>query len=94
MEESDFCLVLEPRTKLPIRFKDHDGTVTGKFDETAVGLDHLALSVTDRAELENWCGWLAQHEVSYSEITETDLGHHLNLGAPDGHRDRTVCNQR
>jgi len=83
MEESDFCLCVHPATRLPINFKDHDGTVTGSFHETQVGLDHLALAVADRDELERWSDWLARHDVSLSEITETDLGHHLNLRAPD-----------
>ena len=83
MEESDFCLCVEPNTRLPISFKDHDGSVTGVFDETRVGLDHLALAVADRGELERWSAWLAHHSVPHSDITETDLGHHLNLRAPD-----------
>src|SRR5262249_32349942 len=83
MEESDFCLCVEPSTKLPISFKDHDGTVSGSFDETNVGLDHLALSVADSAELQAWLTWLDRHDVPHSDITETDLGHHLNLRAPD-----------
>lgn len=81
--ESDFCLCVEPRTGLPVSFKDHDGTVSGSFDETNVGLDHLALSVADRAELEGWLAWMDQHDVPHSDITETDLGHHLNFRAPD-----------
>ena len=83
MEESDFCLCVEPDTRLPISFKDHDGTVSGVFDETNVGLDHLALAVRDRDELERWPRWLAQHGIAHSDITQTDLGHHLNLRAPD-----------
>jgi glyoxylase I family protein len=83
MEESDFCLCVEPRTGLPISFKDHDGTVSGAFDESSVGLDHLALAVSDRDELERWRDWLDDHGVPQSGITETDLGHHLNLRAPD-----------
>ena len=83
MEESDFCLCVEPRTGLPVSFKDHDGTVSGSFDETNVGLDHLALSVAGRAELEGWLAWMDQHDVPHSDITETDLGHHLNFRAPD-----------
>jgi len=83
MEESDFCLCVHPATRLPISFKDHDGTVTGSFDETRIGLDHLALAVADRDELERWSAWLARHDICASEISETDLGHHLNLRAPD-----------
>jgi glyoxylase I family protein len=67
-----------------VGFRNHAGTVTGAFDETRVGMDHLALAVPSVAELEPWTAWLDQHEVAHSEVVESDLGHHLNLRAPDG----------
>ncbi|MFC4786090.1 VOC family protein [Nocardioides sp. MAHUQ-72] len=84
MRESDFCLCLHRGAGLAVSFKDHDGSVSGTFDETRVGLDHLALAVTDRSELERWADHLRAHDVPFSDIAETDLGHHLNLRAPDG----------
>jgi catechol 2,3-dioxygenase-like lactoylglutathione lyase family enzyme len=67
-----------------VGFRNHAGTVTGSFDETRVGMDHLALAVPRVAELEQWTAWLDQHELEHSEVVESDLGHHLNLRAPDG----------
>jgi glyoxylase I family protein len=83
METPDFCFCVHPVTEIAISVKDHEGTVTGSFDETRVGLDHVALGVADRAELERWRDWLAENDVSQSEIVETEFGHHLNLRAPD-----------
>src|SRR4051812_600797 len=65
-----------------VGFRDHGGTATGSFDETRVGMDHLALAVSSAADLEDWTVWLDQHEVDHSEVVESDLGHHLNLRAP------------
>jgi glyoxylase I family protein len=67
-----------------VGFRDHAGTVTGAFDETHVGMDHLALAVSSVAALGEWAAWLDRHDVEHSEVVESDLGHHLNLRAPDG----------
>ena len=67
-----------------VGFRDHAGTVTGAFDETHVGMDHLALAVSSVGALEEWAAWLDRHDVEHSEVVESDLGHHLNLRAPDG----------
>jgi glyoxylase I family protein len=66
-----------------VGFRDHAGTVTGSFDETRVGMDHIALAVSSVADLEEWIAWLDQHDVEHSDVVESDLGHHLNLRAPD-----------
>ena len=64
-------------------FRDHAGSVTGSFDETRVGMDHIALAVSSVAALEEWASWLDQHDVEHSEMVQSDLGYHLNLRAPD-----------
>ena len=66
-----------------VGFRDHAGTVTGSFDETRVGMDHIALGVGSTADLEEWTAWLGQHDVEHSGVVESDLGHHLNLRAPE-----------
>jgi glyoxylase I family protein len=67
-----------------VGFRNHAGTVTGSFDETRVGMDHIALAVPSVAELDQWAAWLDQQDVEHSEVEQSDLGHHLNLRAPDG----------
>jgi glyoxylase I family protein len=66
-----------------VGFRDHAGTVTGSFDETRVGMDHIALAVSSVADLGDWTAWLDEHGVEHSDVVESDLGHHLNLRAPD-----------
>ena len=39
------------------------------FDETRVGLDHLAFAVADRAELDAWAARLAAASVVHSPVT-------------------------
>jgi glyoxylase I family protein len=46
----------------------HRGGDPGPFDETRIGLDHLAFSVADRAELEAWAERLASAQVDHSPI--------------------------
>ena len=41
-----------------VGFRDHAGTVTGSFDETQVGMDHIAPAVSTVADLGEWTAWL------------------------------------
>ena len=66
-----------------VGFRDHAGSVTGPFDETRAGMDHVALAASTVADLEEWTAWLDKHDVEHSAVVESDLGHHLNLRAPD-----------
>ncbi|MGX7677753.1 VOC family protein [Jatrophihabitans sp. DSM 45814] len=47
---------------------EHRGASQEAFDETRVGLDHLAFAVADRAELDDWERRLAAAGVRYSPI--------------------------
>jgi glyoxylase I family protein len=42
------------------------------FDETQIGLDHLAFAVPDRAELERWVARLIEHRVTFSPIAASN----------------------
>lgn len=46
----------------------HRDGVPDRFDETRVGLDHLALTVGDRRELESWAARLVAAAVECSPI--------------------------
>ncbi|GAA3226615.1 VOC family protein [Nonomuraea helvata] len=54
----------------------------GEFDERRAGLDHLALSVADRTDLDAWQDRLAALGVSYTPITGTGRGG-LAIAFPD-----------
>lgn len=47
---------------------EHRGATDLVFDETRVGLDHLAFAVTDRQELDVWAARLAAAAVTHSPI--------------------------
>jgi len=49
--------------------RDNDG---GAFDETRVGLDHLAFAVSDRAELDRWAQRLTDASVTHSPIDQAN----------------------
>jgi glyoxylase I family protein len=50
----------------------HRSSAGRPFDETHIGLDHLAFAVRDRAELEVWVGRLAEHGVEFSPIADAN----------------------
>ena len=53
------------------------------FSELRTGLDHLGLTVADRAELAGWEERLRALDVPCSPIQETPLGYHLSFRDPD-----------
>ncbi len=65
-------------------FRAHPGIVDGDaFDHNRVGMDHVALAVSDRAELEAWLARLNEMGVTNSGIGEDPGGLHLNARDPD-----------
>jgi glyoxylase I family protein len=46
----------------------HSNTAPDNFDETNVGLDHLAFGVSDRDELDGWAAKLADEGVTSSAV--------------------------
>ena len=56
---------------------------TGTFDETRVGLDHLAFEVANREELERWVSHLEAHGVSNSGIIDGGFGPTVVFRDPD-----------
>lgn len=82
-EQPAYCFVFDRAGRLAVILSDHDQTVSGKFDEHNVGLDHLAYAVPHIEALHSWEQRLAALGVPHSPIVETDAGHHLNLRAPD-----------
>jgi glyoxylase I family protein len=82
-EEPTYCFMFERAARLAVIISDHDRTVSGKFYEHNVGLDHLAYAVPSVEALLSWQQRLATLGVPHSPIVETDAGHHLNLRAPD-----------
>jgi hypothetical protein len=55
----------------------------GAFNEFRTGLDHLALTVSSRDELEAWRALLPEKGIPFSPIAESPIGTLVLLGDPD-----------
>jgi glyoxylase I family protein len=78
----EFRFVFHREARIAVVLTDHGRTVLGAFDEHHPGLDHLALAVADRGDLEQWRARLDEHGVPHSGVVESDGGWHINLRAP------------
>ena len=54
------------------------------FDERSTGLDHVAFSCADRAELESWIIRLGELGVANGGIVDAHYGSGLSFRDPDG----------
>ena len=68
---------------LPIGFVEHSNRVSDRFDERAVGLDHLALRVPDRAALETWAKHLDDLGIAHSGVHDENGGPLIVFRDPD-----------
>ena len=66
-----------------IGFVQHPNPVTDTFDERAVGLDHFALRVPDRAALEAWARHLDDLGIEHSGVKEENGGPLIVFRDPD-----------
>ncbi|NYJ07336.1 VOC family protein [Petropleomorpha daqingensis] len=78
-----FALLLYRPNPLVIGLANHDGAVTGPFDERRTGLDHLALAVSDTAALQAWIRRLEEAGIPHSGPVDSEFGAHLNFRGPD-----------
>jgi catechol-2,3-dioxygenase len=63
---------------------EHDRAEPGAFSEFRVGLDHLALAVETRSDLEEWVEHFHRIGVAHSEIADMPYGSVLVFRDPDG----------
>ena len=75
--------VYEPNSTLVFGLVKHDAGVTAPFDETSIGLDHLALNVGSREDLDAWAARLDELGVARSPIAEQDTWDVLVFRDPD-----------
>jgi catechol 2,3-dioxygenase-like lactoylglutathione lyase family enzyme len=61
----------------------HSSPVSNRFDERAVGLDHFALRVPDRAALEAWAKHLDDLGIAHSGVQEENGGPLIVFRDPD-----------
>lgn len=76
-------ILMHPQTGFTIAVLRHEGAHGGRFTELTTGLDHLGLTASTRAELEEWERRFDEHGVTYTPIRDMEFGYHLNLRDPD-----------
>jgi catechol 2,3-dioxygenase-like lactoylglutathione lyase family enzyme len=84
------CNVVHPSSFLPdgpppfaIGLMAHSNPVSDRFDERAVGLDHFAMRVPDRAALEAWAKHLDDLGITHSGVQEENGGPLIVFRDPD-----------
>ncbi|MEA2516904.1 MAG: hypothetical protein QOG16_742 [Actinomycetota bacterium] len=66
-----------------IGFRERETEGDDQFDESRVGLDHFALHVPARADLDGWLARLDELEIEHSEIKDVAYGSVLTFRDPD-----------
>jgi catechol 2,3-dioxygenase-like lactoylglutathione lyase family enzyme len=66
-----------------VGFVTHANPVSDRFDERAVGLDHFAIRVSDRAALEAWAQHLDDLGIEHSGVQEENGGPLIVFRDPD-----------
>jgi catechol 2,3-dioxygenase-like lactoylglutathione lyase family enzyme len=78
-----WSVFMHPGTGLILGFRQGSGPESDRFAEDRIGLDHAALQVGNRAELEEWEKRLDEQGIDHSEIKDMDYGHILTFRDPD-----------
>ena len=68
---------------VPVILQQHEHTATERFDEQAIGLDHLAFRVPDRETLEAWASHLDVLGIAHSGIQGENGGPLIVFRDPD-----------
>jgi glyoxylase I family protein len=66
-----------------VGLQQHDGNSGEAFGPSRTGLDHLAFSVAQRADLDEWSQRFAELGVTHSPVAETPWGQVLCFRDPD-----------
>jgi catechol-2,3-dioxygenase len=74
--------VVETMTQLVGLVERSDGEHS-PFDERRIGLDHLALHVPERSDLEDWVRHLDELGIAHSEIKSVDYADAVTFRDPD-----------
>jgi glyoxylase I family protein len=76
-------VVLQHATGMVLCLQQHDAHPHAPFDPRRTGLDHLALKVASRTQLDDWAQRLAALGVVHSPIADMPYGSVLCLRDPD-----------
>jgi catechol 2,3-dioxygenase-like lactoylglutathione lyase family enzyme len=82
-ESVRFRVLAHPDSGWIIGVREYPGKADRAFDEFRIGLDHLALGVPTREDLEAWEAELSARGVPFTPITETPIGSVIVFRDPD-----------
>lgn len=75
--------VFRPAPGLTIGLTQHDEQLTGPFDPTRAGLDHVGFGCADRSAIVEWAAHLEEVGIAHSDIVDSDYGVALSFKDPD-----------
>jgi glyoxylase I family protein len=78
-----FRVLAHPESGWIIGVREYPGKTDRAFDEFRTGLDHLALGVPTREDLEAWEAELGARGVPFTPITDTPIGSVIVFRDPD-----------
>lgn len=82
-ESVRFRVMAHPESGWVMGLREYPGHPDGEFDEFRTGLDHLALTVSSRAELEEWEERLRDEKITFTPVAETPIGSVIVFRDPD-----------
>ena len=65
-------LLMDPRSGVAIGLHHHEANPGAGYDERNTGLDHIAFSVAERADLDAWTAWLDELGVAHSGVQDVN----------------------
>ncbi|HJR45208.1 MAG TPA: VOC family protein [Actinomycetota bacterium] len=80
---SRYHVTIHPSNPFILSLRNHDDTGSDSFNETRVGMDHVALQVSNRAGMEEWEQRLEELGVDHSEIKDEYYGSVITFRDPD-----------
>lgn len=76
-------VLADPVSGMILGFSVHASNDGSAFSEFKTGLDHVALGVASRAELDEWVARLDELGIDHSDVTPTGVGDLVSLRDPD-----------
>lgn len=65
-------LLMDPVSGIAIGLHHHEANPGETYHESRTGLDHIALGVATRADLDAWAAWLDELGVAHSGVIDTE----------------------
>ncbi|MEA2434930.1 MAG: glyoxylase family protein [Actinomycetota bacterium] len=78
-----FVVTIHPTSALILGLRKHRSTADERFDETKVGMDHVAFQVGSRAVMDEWVARLDELGIEHSGVKDAAYGSVITFRDPD-----------